>query len=66
MSVSRVEQPANPNPLLTVSACAEYLTLSEAFIRKIIASGDLPAHRFGRAVRVQLSDLTRYAEGASR
>ena len=38
---------------LTISAAAEYLSLSEHTVRKLIQLGDLPAHRVG-AVEIRL------------
>jgi excisionase family DNA binding protein len=38
--------------LLTVEQVASYLQLSTRQIRRLIASGDLPVKRIGRAVRV--------------
>ncbi|MEQ9145452.1 MAG: helix-turn-helix domain-containing protein [Parvibaculaceae bacterium] len=43
--------------LLTVSEAAKQLSLSDRTVRRMIASGDLPAVRLGRAVRVRQEDV---------
>lgn len=63
---SAIPVPKNPDPLLTCLEAGEYLNLSENFVRKLIATGELPACRFGRAVRVRLSALQAYADHAAR
>jgi excisionase family DNA binding protein len=51
--------PNAPSPLrlLTVDDVAEVLRLSSRTIRRMIASGQLPVIRVGRAVRVHPSAL---------
>ena len=43
--------------LITVDAVAEALSLSGRTVRRMIASGELPVVRLGRAVRVRQLDL---------
>ena len=43
--------------LLTVRAIAERLQVAEKTIRRLIAAGELPAHRIGGCVRVSEDDL---------
>lgn len=46
--------------LLTCEEVAERLQLSERHVRRLIAAGALPVHRFGTAVRISSADLARY------
>jgi excisionase family DNA binding protein len=48
--------------LLTVDEVANILTLDESTIYKYIRTRELRAVRFGRAVRVRLSDLLRFID----
>jgi excisionase family DNA binding protein len=41
----------------TVDEAAKFLALSRAMIHKLIASGIVPAKRFGRAIRIPWSWL---------
>ena len=43
--------------LLTVRAIADLLQVAEKTIRRLIAAGELPAHRIGGCVRVSEDDL---------
>lgn len=60
------DRPLNPDPFLTVAACADYLNVSEPTVRRAVDRGDLPVTRFGTAVRIRLSALIAYADGASK
>jgi excisionase family DNA binding protein len=60
---------AGPSPepgerFLSVAAVAERLEVSEKWVRRKIASGDLPAHRVGRLVRVGELGLATYVARA--
>ena len=45
-------------PFLTVAEAADELAVTERFIRRLIADGDLPAVKVGaRVVRIRRSDL---------
>ncbi len=46
--------------LLTPHQVAELLKLSPSYIYKIIRTGEMPALRFGRSVRVRIGDLIWY------
>ena len=46
---------------LTVAEAAATLQLSPKTIYRAIESGELPHHRFGRAVRIALADLEAFA-----
>lgn len=52
---SAARQPATR--LLTVQQTAEHLQLSDKTIKRKIASGELPAHRFGSRWRIAEEDL---------
>lgn len=42
----------------TIAEAAEYIGATPAFIRKLIARGDLPAYRIGkRAIRIDIRDV---------
>jgi excisionase family DNA binding protein len=41
----------------TVDEVAEFLSLSTRTVRRVIDEHQLPAHRFGRAVRISEDDL---------
>jgi len=48
----------------SVEQVADFLEVSMRSVRRWIADGDLPAHRFGRAVRIAETDLKAFvAEG---
>lgn len=52
-----------PNAIaLSVQDAADYLNVAPITIRRLIASGDLPHARLGRAIRIRLVDLDRYLE----
>ncbi|MEJ7636036.1 helix-turn-helix domain-containing protein [Aeromicrobium sp.] len=66
MSDSTSTTPKNPDPLMTAAACAEYLGLSENFVRAAIRRGEIRSAKFGRAVRVRLSELQAYLDASAR
>jgi excisionase family DNA binding protein len=48
----------------TVAEVADLLVVSTRSVRRWIADGDLPTHRFGRQVRISEADLRAFvAEG---
>ena len=55
--------------LLSVQQCAVLLAVNHKTVRRLIATGDLPALRVGRVLRIRLRDLDalchRPDEGAS-
>ncbi len=68
MTVSRKNPRKDPDPASVVddSHLEQYLTVDQAarvaqvsprHIRRLIARGDLRVHRFGRAVRISVTDL---------
>jgi excisionase family DNA binding protein len=44
----------------TVKETAQRLRLCEKQVRRLLASGQLTAYRFGSAIRIQSEDLNRY------
>jgi excisionase family DNA binding protein len=46
--------------MLTVAQVADRLTVSDAFVRRLIARGQLPVYRLGRAVRLDSADVETY------
>jgi excisionase family DNA binding protein len=50
-------------PLLSVSATAERLGVSEKTVRRLISSGVLPALRIGAQLRIDPDELDQYVYG---
>jgi excisionase family DNA binding protein len=48
--------------LVTIKDAAAYLSCSRRHLERLLARGELPRIRLGRAVRVSLRDLDRYVE----
>jgi excisionase family DNA binding protein len=46
----------------TVKETAQHLRLCEKQIRRLIDRGELPAHRFGTALRIRKQAIDEYAE----
>jgi excisionase family DNA binding protein len=46
----------------TVKETAWYLRLCEKQVRRLISRGELPAHRFGTALRIKRKDIDAYVE----
>jgi excisionase family DNA binding protein len=46
----------------TVKETAEHLRLCEKQIRRLIECGELPAHRFGTALRIKKQAIDAYVE----
>lgn len=51
---------------LDIKQCAEEIHVSHMTIRRLIASGELVAHKFGRQWRVRRSDWERYIASTKR
>lgn len=51
---------SNVGRFLTVAEVAGELNVSTKHVRRAIDRGDLPVHRFGRAVRIALDDKERF------
>ena len=51
-----------PSGWLTVAEAAEYLNVTERFIRRLITQHRIAFHRFGRHVRLNFRDLDAFAE----
>ena len=49
--------------LLTISAAAHSLNISEKTIRRRIDDGQLPAHRIGNRIRIDQDELRRFLVG---
>ena len=49
--------PHGPHDLLTVADVVQRTKLSKPFVYALIDRGELPAHRFGSAVRISFADL---------
>ena len=45
---------------LTVKEAAAHLRLCDKQVRRLIARGELPAHKFGRALRIGKDDIEAY------
>jgi excisionase family DNA binding protein len=46
----------------TVKETAQYLRLCEKQIRRLIERGELPAYRFGAALRIKKQEIDAYVE----
>ena len=56
--MSTISAGSRERPFLTVAEAADELAVTERFIRKLIANGDLRAVKVGaRVVRIRRSDL---------
>ena len=52
-----------PDDLLTRAEVAQYLRVSDRTVSRLIRTGQLPAARIGRAVRIRQSDLLDMLDG---
>lgn len=41
----------------TTATLAEYLSLSERYVRELVMSGEIPSYTFGRARRINPADV---------
>ena len=55
------EKPVLPS-FHTVKETARYLRLCEKQVRRLISRGELPAYRFGTALRIKKEHIDAYAE----
>lgn len=53
----------NPADLLTRAEVAQYLRVSDRTVSRLIRTGQLPALRIGRAVRIRHADLLNMLDG---
>jgi excisionase family DNA binding protein len=53
------ERPTEP-AFHTVKGTAGYLRLCEKQVRRLISRGELPAYRFGTALRIKKEDIDTY------
>ena len=62
--MNRRSRPAEARPglpsMLTCDEVAGQLQMSVRHVRRLMAAGALPVHRFGTAVRISSDDLARY------
>jgi excisionase family DNA binding protein len=58
MSIVEYERPV----LLTVEQAAEYLTVSEGFVRRLRYESRIPGVKLGKHLRFEKSDLDRFIE----
>ena len=49
----------------TVKETAQHLRLCEKQIRRLVERGELPAYRFGAAVRIKKQDVDAYVQRSS-
>ena len=59
----RTEPDGSGAGFATTAEAARFLRLSKAMIHKMIAQGTMPARRYGRAVRIPWSWLTKQTRG---
>jgi excisionase family DNA binding protein len=55
----------NEQEFISLNQLQEILGIGRTKAYDLVASGELPAIRVGRAIRVRLADLTRWAERQS-
>lgn len=55
-------QAVEPPAYVTLTVAADRLSLCDRTIRRAIAAGELTGYKFGKALRVRLADLDRWAE----
>ncbi len=48
------------DPFLKVSEAARYLVAAKSTVYNLVSTGELPALRIGRAVRIRKSDLEQF------
>ena len=58
---SNRDEPEQPG-FYTVKETAQYLRLCEKQVRRLIARSELPAHRFGTALRIKKQAIDAYVE----
>jgi excisionase family DNA binding protein len=58
---SNNDKPEQPH-FYTVKETAQHLRLCEKQIRRLIDRGELPAHRFGTALRIKKQAIDEYVE----
>lgn len=61
---SRPAPPDRPPLLLTVAEACDRFNLSRRFLDAAMARGELPAARFGRAIRLDVVDLNAFVARA--
>lgn len=57
-----VEVPLSRSSYLTVSAVADYLNISKMTVYRLVHSGEMPAARFGKSVRISEVDMEQYRQ----
>jgi excisionase family DNA binding protein len=62
--MSKNAKGSEDSEFLTVREAVEFLGVSERSVRRWIALGFIPVHRFGRAVRIRRSDLEEFIRGS--
>jgi excisionase family DNA binding protein len=50
----------SPPALVTLNAAAAYMSCSRRHLERLVAAGQIPTVRLGRAVRVAVADLDGY------
>lgn len=50
------------SPLLTKVEAADYLNVSERFVKRLVFEKRIPVHKLGRHVRIRQADLDAYLE----
>jgi excisionase family DNA binding protein len=58
--MTRSEQSNGQAGFYTVNETAKYLRLCEKQVRRLISRGELPAYRFGTALRIKRGDRDAY------
>jgi len=59
-AIHRARGTAKPAPLRSIAEVAALLGVSTRTVRRLIAGGDLLAHRIGRSLRISEADLSAF------
>lgn len=62
-STAAPNAPVLPRALFTAEEVADAIAVSEAMVRQLTGSGDLPCRRIGRLVRYAQSDIDYFIQG---
>lgn len=62
VGIAAKEEKSDPLSFLTVRETAGQLRLCEKQVRRLILRGELPAYRFGTALRIKKEDVDGYVE----
>lgn len=56
----------NHRPLLDTAGAADYMTVTQHFVRRLVRERRIPFHKIGRLVRFDPADLDAYVDAGRR